>query len=224
MAGTRMPSIVPLGTQSGSSFGTYNSQRAKYADSSLITLAYNPAAHMPDEDTFMENVPTVLDWVNSIRAFAPNARFRFDPIGFNSPYPRPAADPRNVGLFAAAWCARVVKYLALGGVEEAAFIPNTKYAAAILGRVAPFAGARVLKATVSPGTPAPVDVLAVEGNGKMVLWLINLTDRTQRVAVEGLGKVKSLRFTAIRGGPEVQRKLSSVTLLPYDVIEIVAEK
>lgn len=223
IVGTRVPKIVPSCATSEDNFRTFNGDHEKYADAKLITIPFNPAFHMPDDDTFMENVPTVLDWVNSIRAFAPNAKFRFDPVSFNSPYPRPSADPRNDGLFAASWCSRVVKYLALGGVEEAAFVPVTNYAATALSRIAPYAGRRLLQVSIAPGTPTPVDALAIDGDGCTVIWLMNLTDKTQKVAIDGLRKPNSLRLTSISGKPYSHTNLSSLKLSPFEVLEIVAE-
>jgi len=83
-----------------------------------IVLPYCPALHMPDDDTFLENLPTVVDWVASLRAATLKAKVRVDPITFNSPYPRPGDDPRNRGLYGAAWCLRLLYFLNQAGVTK----------------------------------------------------------------------------------------------------------
>lgn len=224
MAGAKMPRLMARGAPPKSDFQTYNREPRKYAGVELVAMPYNPAAHMPDDDTFMENIPTILDWVRSIRAFAPKARFRFDPIDFESPYPRASADPRNASLFAAPWCTRVVKYLALGGVEEAAFALDTDYAAAILRRLAPFADRRALTVDISGGTPLPIDVLAVEGDGETIVWLMNLTDQPQQVSLCGLGKMRGLYSASMDTLQGLAIDSSAIMLGPFDVLEVSAEK
>lgn len=221
--GSRMPRIVAPGAPSKNGFRTYNHDPKGSANVGEFILPYNPALHMPDDDTFMENVPTVLDWVKSLRTFAPGAEFRFDPIGFDSPYPRPADDPRNAGLFAAPWCTRVIKYLALGGVGEAAFVPNGKSAATALNQLSKFAGDRVIETTVSPASPSLVDALAVEGDGETFVWLMNLTDRPQSVAVHGLGELTSRSLIGASSAHYLQTSPSTFAVPPFEVLQITTE-
>jgi hypothetical protein len=218
--GTKIPKIVALGPATENDFRTLNHEQSKNADADRLIVPFNPAAHMPDEDTFMENVPTLLDWVHSIRSFAPKASLRFDPIGFDSPYPRPSADPRNEGLFAASWSMRVMKYLALGGVDEAAFSHVDGYSAVALHRLDAFAGREILQVEVSPGRPSPIDALGVEKDGKEVVWLMNLTDRSQTVSMRGLAKVENLRLTGVDSPREPQSDPSAILIPPYEVIQV----
>jgi hypothetical protein len=223
VSGAKVPKIVPPGPPTWSTFRTYNGDPGTYPHTAMLVMPFNPALHMPDDDTFMENIPTVLDWVKSIRSVAPKAEFRIDPIGFNSPYPRSGADPRNKGLFAAPWCARVVMYLALGGVKEAAFVPNTGFAADVLRQLSPYAGHRVLDAEIKASEPSPVDVLAVEGDNKTVVWLMNLTPEPQKVSLHGLGKPKRVHFKSIASTPDSPMKLPSLKLSPFEVLQVNVE-
>jgi hypothetical protein len=223
MADTKVPQLISPGTPSKNNFQIYNHEPQKYADAELVILPYNPAAHMPDDDTFMENIPTILDWIRSIRVFAPHAKFRFDPIDFYSPYPREEKDPRNKGLFAASWCACVMKYLALGDVDEAAFALDTSYAASILKRFVPFAGRRILGVDISPGTPSPIAILAVDVDGDITIWLMNLTDQPQQVSIHGLNNVR-LRYTASTGEEANSPvNLPTITLPSFEVFELSAD-
>ncbi|MHB1458892.1 MAG: hypothetical protein ACYC0V_18430 [Armatimonadota bacterium] len=222
--GAKMPNIISSGPLSGDDFQTYNHEPLKYADTDLFIMPYNPAAHMPDDDTFMENIPTILDWVRTIRAFAPDARFRFDPIDIDSPYPRAGKDPRNYGLFAASWCARVVKYLALGGVDEGAFALDTGYAASMLRRFIPFAGHPILKVDVSPGTPSPIDMMAVDEDNGIIIWLMNLTDQPQQISLCGLHNVM-LRYSASSDEePNSTLDPTTIALTPFEVLELSAQR
>ena len=194
--GAKMPAVVSsAAVEKPVVFLAYNREAQKYADAELVAFPYNPAAHMPDDDTFMENVTSLVDQVRTVRAFAPKAKVRVDPIGFNSPYLRPSDDARNRGLFGAAWCARVMKYLALGGVDEAAFKVGPGYAELAQKDLAQSAGKRVLACTVAAVGPAPVDALAVEADDKRIVWLMNLTDQPQKLVLGDLGNATTIQLS-----------------------------
>lgn len=185
--GAKMPKLVPReDSKPVGGFGSVNRQGAKLQDSEAISWAFNPAAHMPDDDTFMENLSAVADQVRTVRSFAPRASIRIDPVSIDSPYPRPARDARNAGLFGAAWLADAVRYLALAGVEEVAFTVGPGPADVVRAEMSTHAGAKVLSTQVTAVRPWPVDVLAVEHEGQRVLWLINKTDGPQNVALQGV--------------------------------------
>lgn len=218
--GARIPRLTELGTPSTNNFQTYNHEPCKYADARLITLPFNPAAHMPDDDTFMENIPVILDWVRSIRSFAPDAKFRFDPIDFESPYPRPKRDPRNTGLFAAAWCARVMKYLALGGVDEAAFAFNYGFVALILKRFSSFEGCQILGVDTYSKSPSPIDVLAVEKDDVTTVWLINISDQRQTVSLDEIDTMQRWYLINMGTTQGAAINLKHIILEPFDVLEL----
>ncbi|HUS59095.1 MAG TPA: hypothetical protein VM141_10625, partial [Planctomycetota bacterium] len=183
-AGAKLPKMAkPDSSKKPGGFMSFNDP--KHAEADHVSFAYNPAAHMPDDDTFMENATAILDQVRSVRAYAAKAKFCIEPITINSPYPRPGADPRNEGLFAAAWCTRVMKYAALAGVDEAAFGvgAGTGYAARVLEDFVKNQGAKVLLTTIAPAAPPSVDAFAIEAKDSTVVWLINLTDQPQKAVV-----------------------------------------
>jgi len=229
--GARMPRLLPP-EESGESqhFTRYNGDPKKHADAEIVTMPCNPAAHMPDDDNLMENIPVIRDQVETIRSFAPQARFRIDPITIDSPYPRPGPDPRNRGLFAAAWCAGTVKYLALAGVDEAVFKVGPAYAELLLGMMAPYAGREVLATSVGPHDP--IDALAIDDGGRRVIWVINKTDRPQRTALDGVADEGTLHVVRLNsstslasglGAPEeLAAKDGSLALVlgPFEVCTI----
>jgi hypothetical protein len=92
LPGARLPKIVASPGKSAG-FGEINGNQAKYAEAAELAWGFNVAMHLPDDDTFMENIPAVVDQVKSVRVFAPNARIRVAPVTFISPYPRPGPDP-----------------------------------------------------------------------------------------------------------------------------------
>ena len=146
----------------------YNRNRPDFANAARIEIPFNPAVHLDDDDTLMENVPAILDQAATIRSFAPIAALQAGPVLFDSPYPRPRRDPRNVTAFATAWLARFVKLAAQAGIEEAAIALADGPWMSFHEELSALAGSRLLDAGTGPH--AGVDVLAVDGHGA---WVIN---------------------------------------------------
>jgi len=193
VAGAKVPALLapaPDGKPRTAPFVEINQHRADHAGAETVSFAYNPASHLPDDDTFMENRPAAADQVRTVRAFAPKARVRVGPITLDSPYPRAGRDPRNRGLFAAAWAAGLVRHLALAGADEAVFCVGPGPVDEVLREMGVLKGRAVLQADAAAGDAdaPPVEALAVRADGGgAVVWLSNSTDRAQAVVVEGLG-------------------------------------
>jgi hypothetical protein len=187
--GSKIPKVArSAGGTPEVEFYAVNTQRAIHEGTEVLQFACNPALHLPDDDTFMENAGAVVHQVRTARAFAPGARIRIDPITFNSKHPRPAADPRNDTAFGAAWSALALKYLALAGVDEAGFAVHGEAARAIQEEIGAFAGCQVLEAIPKAAVRPAVDALAIATPGATRLWLINTTDAPQKAAVLGDGE------------------------------------
>jgi hypothetical protein len=170
-------------------FFSVNTQRHLHADAESVQFACNPALHLPDDDTVMENVGAVLDQVRTARSFAPRAKIRIDPITFNSQHPRPGSDPRNATVFGAAWSAALMKYLALAGVDGAGFAVDGPAAREIQEEIGAFAGCGVFEATTEAVVRPAVEAIAVSTTDSIRLWLINMTDCPQRAVVVREGSV-----------------------------------
>ncbi len=173
----KMPVLLPAMTSvKAAAFVAQNSKRDGWTNATTVAWAFNPSAHMPDDDMFFENLSSVVDQAATVRAVNPTARLRVDPIGFDSPYPRPGRDPRNSGQFAAAWTTAMVGWLARAGVDEAVFttIPN-----AVLQGLVPLAGHAVHGLDTLAGDPRAVTGFAVDNT----CWLVNLTAEAQTVTL-----------------------------------------
>ena len=175
-----MPALLTANGEENASFVTLNRGREPFVGADEVAWAFNPAAHMPDDDTFMENITAVVDQAATVRTFAPAARLRVAPIGFDSPYPRPARDARNQQRFAAAWTAALAGELARADVEEATFATSPG-ADPILRALQELRGCPLRPVTVTGPLPAPLRAFAVIVEGETRLWLINITARSQSV-------------------------------------------
>jgi hypothetical protein len=170
-----------------------------------VTMNYTPALHLFDDDALMENPPVVGDMArlrrkeSSLPAGAPLVIW---PATIEPPYVRAQRDPRNNGLFAAAWSALFVKCAAAAGVDAVKFDVGPSYAAAVQESLGSLAGCQVLETKVQAADPIPVDALALEKNGRKIVYLINKTDRPQPVVLSGVeGKCEIFRLnesTAMR--------------------------
>jgi outer membrane protein assembly factor BamB len=159
-------------------FATINDNPEKFKNEATITISYNPVIHMPDEDTRMENQPALLEAVDAVRFFAPGAAIRIDPIVFESSN-FPPAKQQEANNFNDAWSLRMMKYLTLSNVKEAAFnVPVNN-----MDLLKSFEGKKLIDVEVSGYGFIPVDAFGVESDGKTKLWLINITNQLQTVKI-----------------------------------------
>jgi len=174
---TAVPRVLePNASEPGQSFRIYNGSRSQYADAIAIAHRYTPPYNLADDDTLMENVPTVWYQATALHSFAPQARIRIDPVSFESPYPRKQVDRRRGSPFAAAWATRVLKYVSLGKVDEVVFAEGYEP----IADVAPYAGRPLRAVNVDAPGFDPIDALAIAVDGTTVVWLINMTGEPQR--------------------------------------------
>ena len=177
--GARLPRLTRADrTSAEREYTHYNRNRPDFADAARIEIPFNPAVHLDDDDTLMENIPAILDQAATIRSFAPNAVLHAGPVLFDSPFPRPQRDPRNGTAFATAWLGRFVKFAAQAGIVEAAIALADGPWTALHEELSALAGHRLLDAGGNPH--ADVDVLAVDSQGA---WVINNRAATRQVTV-----------------------------------------
>ncbi len=206
-----------------------NGKPDDYRAARALTMPFNPAAHMPDEDTFMENLTALTAQVASVRAIAPQATVKVGPINFDSPYPRPAPDARRQGRFAAAWAAAAYLELVQAGVREASFSAGPA-SQPVLEALAAQAGSPALATQLFGLSPSPVRAGAALVGGEQRLWLINQTPDPQTVLVGGLGALAQAplrRFlgteplaSPIEATATVAREVLCLELEPYEVCEV----
>ena len=187
VAGAAVPHITHVGGSGagGDIFGAVNGKAAAHKDAATLQWGFNPSTHLPDDDTFRENIAVLADQVRTARTFAPHAAITISPVAFDRP--SQPADRRNGTPFAAAWSLAVVRELSLAGVSAAHFAVGGGPVDALLRQLEPLAGKSVLQVSVSGpvGIPAPVAALAVDTPTGPTVWVANLTDTPQDVHIEG---------------------------------------
>ena len=163
-----------------------------------VTMNYTPALHLFDDDALMENPTVVGDMVRFRRKESPlpaGAPLVIWPATIEPPYPRAQRDPRNNGLFAAAWSVWFLKCATVAGVDAVKFDVGSSYAAAIQESLGSLGRCPVLESKVQAADPIPVDALALDKDGKKIVYVINKTDRPQQVVLSGLqGKCELWRL------------------------------
>ena len=184
---------------SENNFDGLNMDRTKQQGDPGRAWGINPSVHLPDEDNFIENLPTIVDQAATVRSFAPNMPLHIAPLRIRKLFDDGHRDARNGSAFGAAWCAAVIKYLALAGVASADFDMGPGDALNLQQKLAGYAGKPLLDTHVdSYGQHTYVEAFAIEESGKPLLWLINLSAKNQAVSY---GK-------------------TTLTLSPYEVREI----
>jgi len=187
LPGCRLPKITQVDPkEKAESFSGLNANRVTLKKAARVAWAFNPTAHLTDDDTLFENQTAIIDQVRTIRTVAPTAVLHIGPIGFDSPYPRPGRDPRNNGFFAAAWSGAMVTALARAGVDEAAFAAGPLYVTPALQLFLPYAGRQTLDTTLAGRDSGALRAVAVQSGAEEVLWIVNTTDELQQLTLDGL--------------------------------------
>jgi len=183
-AGDRVDAVLPRLSrvdviEAGQEFVHINRSREEYVNARSITIPFNPAVHLTDDEALMENIPAIVDQAATLRSFAPQARLHAGPVWFDTPYPRPQRDPRHRTAFAAAWLVRFVKFAAIAGMDSVAIGLADGPWTATYDAFSEHAGERLLAIDSDPH--GAIEVLAVEGGWQ---WAANTTAVEQRVAVQ----------------------------------------
>lgn len=228
----RIPRLLPASESApdAAEYSEPNRNRPDFVDKEKITFALTSAAHLWDDDTLMENPTAVVDQVRTLKSFEPKATVRVDPVLFDPPYQRTDLDPRNRGLFAAAWCARMLKYLALAGVDEAVFIVDGPYAKVVLDMLSTSQGAAVSATDAAPH--GPVDAFVVGDGRQRTLWLVNKTAEPHAVEVLFDGAANKLALQRLGAQSRSMQRSSvaadgshgaaSLVLEPFEVVVATA--
>jgi len=226
--GAKMPKISVADSKASGVFGDVNGQTQKYRDAKALTWGFNPTLHLPDDATYFENVSTIVEQVKTARSYAPEAVITIDPVSIDSTHPRPVREPRNKGLFAAAWSANFVKYAAIAGVDEVKFQVgepgDTGFARTVQKELGQYAGHSVYDARVEGPLPLHVDASAIDaGDDGTVLYLINRTGRPQTVTLQDppAGKADLHHFAAPPKDETIDLgKSRTIQLSPLEVCRV----
>ncbi len=178
--GGRMPafsSSTNLESSVGAAFVTTLGKGAEHKQAKTLTWALCPVLHLWDDDTFIDNLPTVVDQVRTMHTLAPDAEISIDPITINSPYPRTGPDPRNKGLFGAMWVAGLTQYLAKARVDHATVAVQSQYIDELLRVLILQAGKPTLGVAVTGSKHELISAYAVKDQGSCLLCLVNLSPK-----------------------------------------------
>src|SRR5215813_5827775 len=218
---------IPLGGGVFSFFTELNRKRPPAELLDFVTHTTCPIVHAADDISVMETLESLPYVAESTKAFIGGKSYRVGPSAIparDNPYgtsttPNPnnqrvclaKMDPRQRGLFAAAWTLGYVAALARGGVEAISVGAPTGPAGMIYRKtdypqpyfddlkgaavypvyhvVAGMAAATGHKMVATKtAEPAAIACLAYRDGGGLVLWLANLTGSEQTVKINGAGE------------------------------------
>jgi hypothetical protein len=216
---------VPLGGGMFSFFTELNRKRPPAELLDFVTHTTCPIVHAADDRSVMETLEALPYVVQSTRAFIGKAAYRVGPSAIgtrDNPYGAATAanpenrriclaamDPRQRGLFGAAWTLGYLAALARGGVSAVAigaptgpqgivfrpadypqpYFDKLRSAAVypayhVVAAFATAAGRRQVAAESSDRSA--IDAIAWQRPRGLTLWLANLTGDEQQVALSGL--------------------------------------
>ncbi len=208
-------------------FTELNRRRPPVEALDIVTHSTSPLVHAADDLSVMQTLQT-LPWIfRSVRAIAPGKPYwigptaigmRFNPYGASTA-PNPdngrtamaEVDPRQRGLFNAAWTLGYIAKAAVGGVDglclssaagpfaiawqpmpwhqpgfdELASPGSVFPVYHVIAGLARLAGAIVRRAEISD--PGALAAVAVDAGSRRELWLANLTAKKLPVRVDGVG-------------------------------------
>lgn len=217
---------IRLGGGMFSYFTELNRKRPPAELLDYVTHTTCSAVHAPDDQSVMETLGSLQYVIRSTRGFIGDTPYRVGPSAIgcrDNPYgqataPNPdngrvcltRSDPRQRGLFGAAWTLGYLANFARGGVEAVAIgAPTGPFGAIhrsmegavpyydaqggrtiypifhVLAGLTGAEGAAVVEARSSQ--PGAVEALAYYAEGKTTLWLANLTAEPREVALSGTG-------------------------------------
>jgi hypothetical protein len=241
---------VRLGGGMLSTFTELNRKRPKAELLDYVTHTTCSIVHAADDRSVMETLETLPAIIASTKAMIGNKPYRIGPTAIaarDNPYGKStagnpdngrvclaAADPRQRGLFNAAWTVGYVSACAYGGLEAVAmgaatgpfgFIqrrtahsqpyfgsiegPSVYPAFHVMAGLVRGCGRRLIEVRIS--SPGRAAALAWREGGRVVLWLANLTAEPLAFHVTGLGDV-SRRLSVIDAASFEQATLAPEAL------------
>ena len=251
---------VPLGGGMLPFFTELNRKPVPKGLFDFVTHSVCPIVHAPDDVSVMETLESIPSIIASTRHMIGKTPYHLGPSSIpcrDNPYGAAVApnpdnsrvclsdiDPRQRGLFAAAWYVGLVAAAARGGIDAMALgsftgnqgviASDTVYPAyhAAAG-LASASRARRLDAVSSAASK--VETISYQTKAGAVLWLANLTAEKQSVKVIGIAGAATLHmldeasFAAAARKPDFLRrsgatmkKVSKIDLGPYAVARIAA--
>jgi hypothetical protein len=228
-----------FGGGSDAHFAELNRRRPLPRTLERVAFALNPQVHARDDATLVENLDSLDRIARTVRSFAERTPIAITPVTLrprSDPSPpawrkrgeRPFTDdPRQDTAFAAGWTLGFLAAAARAGVASVTLFELTGPRGVLaqgrsfpvhdaLADVAALDGARV--ADARSRRPQRVQVLALRaGNGRVRLFLANVTPEPHPVRVEGLARrVRRAKL----GQPDGEECGSELQLAPHEVIRL----
>lgn len=207
-------------------FSSVNFSRAQYTGAKSLTWGLCPTVHLWDDDNIMDNLSAMPDQVRTAHTFAPDAPILISPVRLDLPHPRPDRDPRNTTAFGAAWSAAALKYLALAGVEQAAFEIGPGPSVKVQEAIGAYTGQTLREIKITHVGPARVEAFLIQGDSPS-LWLVNLTAQPQhtlllQVPSHGAGSLVRFHGTGdpVKEAVSASKDDLAVVLAPFEVVEL----
>ncbi len=214
-------------------FAELNRNRPDPAALDGVCFSLNPQVHAFDDDSLVENLAGQADAVRSARLISAGKPVVVSPVTLK---PRPQADDRQTSLFAAAWTAGSLKYLAEGGAASVTFYETTGPRGVmetggsvfplyhVLADAGEFAGGEVLPSQST--SPLTVDGIVLRKGSRVRVLLANMTGEEARVTVDGIGPRAHLkRLDSEPGEPlEAGSGRAELALAPHAVLRIDFER
>jgi D-apionolactonase len=207
---------TPLGGGMLSYFTELNRRRPPKGLFDFVTHSLCPIVHAADDESVMQCLESLPHIFASARAFIGGSPYHLGPSGISArenPYGADAAanpgntrvclsdqDPREHGLFAAAWNIGLAEASARAGI--AALTMNAPWLSGTAARAYPLfhtlsilaelGGKTFLPARISD--PKSISAVAAKSGTKTVIVLANLTGGEQVVQCENIGGARSLKI------------------------------
>ncbi|HET6248262.1 MAG TPA: hypothetical protein VFE47_11235 [Tepidisphaeraceae bacterium] len=225
VAEARVPKLVPVPAGKVPEFTEISFNHDKYKDRKEIGWSYIPTTHLPDEDVIMENLPTVTYQAKTVKTLSPDCEMKVGPIGLSN---AGVKDSRANTQMAAAWTMGMVKFLSMGGVNEAAFAVGDGAPGAVLDAVRPYVGASLLGVETEPAHSHHIIAFAAENERGTGVFLMNHNIRASHVEIDGLSakQVQVLRIApgAADQAMDVTGGTLKFDLAPYEVVRVTVGK
>jgi hypothetical protein len=246
---SRKPGIR-IGGGTRGNFAEFNRLSFDAALTDAVTYAMNPQVHAFDEASIVETLPALPVTVHDARRrtrrpISPvlSLRPRFNAaiaLGKDRPvHADPARpDPRQGGLFAAAWMLGAIARLNLPGVEAISVAEThgpaglvqtdegtARYRFTPLGALVASLGAARGRLARAVATPGEIAAIAISESDSITLWAANLRPRATTVRLPGrtIRDVASLGPMAVASMADawIERRASvNLELQPWEVLRV----
>lgn len=159
----------------------------KVMNDGSVRWTFNSSVNQFDCDTFNENLAALIDQARSVKHHAPDLKLVIEKLSFTAPFNRSEPDFHNTEPYAAAYLLATLKYLALAGISEASLNIGPGYAHQVFEQLKDAQGSSLLATKIeNEGISGrkPIEVLAVSHEGKIHVWLLNLSPDIQEITLK----------------------------------------